>query len=177
MAHRALWWVLLLQPVLSAPQCANTECAEDGSSLLALQRQRHGAQKVRKLECPGSGFACVPDECCPAYKGSDEMTFPCPGSSPGWDMCETASGSSQTASMSSPSQAASMSSATWPAPSAECPGSGFSCAGNECCPAFTGSDGATFPCPSATPGWNMCGSATQEERMAGPPHLGPSEAR
>merc|ERR1719277_2884232 len=32
-----------------------------------------------------------------------------------------------------------------------CPGSGVSCAGDQCCPGFDG--GLNFPCPSASAGW------------------------
>jgi len=42
--------------------------------------------------------------------------------------------------------------------SEQCPGSGpeTMCAGDQCCPGTAASGGKTFPCPTASDGWNEC---------------------
>merc|ERR1711933_18856 len=43
----------------------------------------------------------------------------------------------------------------------QCPGSGNTCAGDQCCPGYAGSGGATFPCPSASSGFSGCVNNTK----------------
>merc|ERR1740121_3193869 len=41
------------------------------------------------------------------------------------------------------------------------------CSGDQCCPRWT--DGKTYPCPSATPGWSECESPTKVTSCLEPP--------
>lgn len=43
----------------------------------------------------------------------------------------------------------------------QCAGTGDECTGNQCCPGFSGSNGSTFPCPSADADWNECQTSTR----------------
>jgi len=43
----------------------------------------------------------------------------------------------------------------------QCPGSGNACAGDQCCPGYANSGGATFPCPSASSGFSGCVNNTK----------------
>jgi len=47
-----------------------------------------------------------------------------------------------------------------------CPGSGVGCSGDQCCPGIDLSDGLTFPCLDAEPGWNQCEGSLLTSAMA-----------
>lgn len=47
----------------------------------------------------------------------------------------------------------------------QCSLSDTMCAGNQCCPGAVGSDGKTYPCPSADDDWNQCETAAPISTM------------
>jgi len=97
-----------------------------------------------KKVCPGSGNACAGNQCCPAYAGSNGLTFPCPDAATSYAGCQSMKPASlvQTTKMDPPFRL--------------CPGSGAQCNGNQCCPGISASDNKTFPCPNADATFNSC---------------------
>merc|ERR1719203_1504966 len=91
--------------------------------------------------CFGSSVLCGVNSCCPGVADTDMQTFPCPGSDPGWNLCQAALPSDPAPS---------------PPPLGVCPESNVHCGVNSCCPGVAGSGMQTFPCPGSDPGWNLC---------------------
>merc|ERR1719293_615000 len=110
------------------------------------------------VQCPGSGNMCAGDQCCPGYAGSGGATFPCPSASSGFSGCVNNTkvsdclSSSLRGSLAQPEVQVQGTCAE--GADVQCPGSGNMCAGDQCCPGYAGSGGATFPCPSASSGFS-----------------------
>merc|ERR1719471_2654235 len=96
--------------------------------------------------CPGSGVGCSANSCCPGVPESGDQTFPCPGSDPGWNGCQTVPPTPEPTPPTTPVRPG--------APPGVCPGSGVGCSANSCCPGMPESGDQTFPCPGSDLGWN-----------------------
>lgn len=99
---------------------------------------------------------CSGNECCPGFAGSGGKTFPCPSASADFSNCQRAT--KVTNCVKPPSEECDQ------GDHVRCPaegGDGVGCAGNQCCPGFAGSDGKTFPCPSASAGFSNCERPTK----------------
>jgi len=99
--------------------------------------------------CAGSGNPCDGNQCCAGYPFSNSLTFPCPNADEGFAGCQTTERytyQEETVVQSEP---------------VKCPGSCDWCSGEQCCPGFAGSGNLTFPCPTASPSYNMCQSTTR----------------
>ena len=96
--------------------------------------------------CAGSGDPCDGNQCCGGFAGSGSLTFPCPNADENFNGCQT----TERFTYSPETEVA--------AAHVPCPGSCNMCSGEQCCPGFAGSDNLTFPCPTASSGYDMCQS-------------------
>jgi hypothetical protein len=99
--------------------------------------------------CAGSGNPCDGNQCCGGYPFSNSLTFPCPNADEGFAGCQTTERYSYQAETLAASEPV------------KCPGSCDWCSGEQCCPAFVGSNNLTFPCPTASASYNMCQTTTR----------------
>lgn len=96
--------------------------------------------------CAGSGDPCDGNQCCGGFAGSNSLTFPCPNADAFFNGCQTSERFNYSAETLSA------------AAHVPCPGSCNMCSGEQCCPGFAGSNDLTFPCPTASAGYDMCQS-------------------
>merc|ERR1719401_2658666 len=101
--------------------------------------------------CPFGGVMCAGNQCCPRANETGNKTYPCPTATEGWNGCE---GSLPEAvpfgAMFAQRRAKNDTMHVM------CPYSAVMCAGNQCCPRANQTGGKTYPCPTATEGWNGC---------------------
>mmetsp|Transcript_34354 Transcript_34354/g.88712 ORF Transcript_34354/g.88712 Transcript_34354/m.88712 type:complete len:272 (+) Transcript_34354:88-903(+) len=139
------------------------EAEGDGSALLQVTKQKADPQHGR---CGGGTlvFYCPPECCLVGPAEHYRCQFPsdfdggvCPG-----DPTPVPTPAPTPAPTPIPTPTPTPS----PASLKVCPGSGVGCSGDQCCPGIDLSDGLTFPCLDAKPGWNQCQGSLKTKTSA-----------
>merc|ERR1719401_1339057 len=113
--------------------------------------QRKAKNDTMHVMCPYGGVMCAGNQCCPRTNVTGDKTYTCPTATEGWNGCE----GSLPEAVKFGVMLAQRKPKSDPA-HVMCPYGGVMCAGNQCCPRSPETGDKTYPCPTATPGWNMC---------------------